>query len=274
MQSTLNHLLSLAQALGKPLDHPGLATPISLLPDDVKVESLEHLLPAPTRTKVSRTLLDAASFIEYANRFKSPATSLFCNGPDERGFKAIFDYHQPGQPAWGDHTALYVCPTTTEWSRWLKANRQPFEQADFAAFIEDNIKDIVVPPEDTQAPSAADMLEISRTLSAQKNLQFRQGVRLDNGAVQFTFNEEINGQAGNAGQLSIPEQFYIGVKPFLGGDTFCIPARFRWRITDKQALSIRFELVRPDKVLEMAYSAVREQIQKGLADVPMYESKF
>ena len=50
MQQALQQLFTLAQALGKPVDHPGLAAPIALVPHGVSLENLEHLLPAPTRT--------------------------------------------------------------------------------------------------------------------------------------------------------------------------------------------------------------------------------
>ena len=138
-------------------------------------------------------------------------------------------------------------------------------------FFEENVKDITAPEGIPDAPSAADMLEISRTLEAKKNISFRQGTRLDNGQVQLTYNEKIDGQAGETGQLRIPEQFYIGVKPFLGGDAFCVAVRFRYRIQEAR-LVMWFELVRPDKVLEEAYTTVRAKIQGSIGEVPMYEA--
>ena len=74
-----------------------------------------------------------------------------------------------------------------------------------------------------------------------------------------------------SGQLNIPEQFFIGVKPFLGGDGFCIPARFRYRIAEGR-LVMWFELIRPEKVLEEAYNAVRAKIKAAINEVPLYEA--
>lgn len=273
MQQAIQHLVTLAQAIGKPFDHPALASPIALLPNGVSVESLEHLLPAPTRTRQKLTVLDAGSFIDYVNRFANSATAVFCNGPEGRTFSAVIDYHQPDSPAWRDHIATYRCPTTIEWGRWKESDRKRMDQATFAEFIEENVKDITQPENEANAPGAADMLEISRTLEAKKNITFRQGTRLDNGQVQLTYNEEIDGRAGEAGQLRIPEQFFIAVKPFLGGDAFCVPARFRYRIQEGR-LQMWFELVRPDKVLEEAYNAVRTTIQTAIGDVPLYEATF
>ena len=271
MQEAINHLVTLAQSLGKPLDHPELPAPFALVPDGVQIKDLEGLLRAPTRIRQGVKVLDADTFIAYINRYASSASVVFCDGPEGRTFKGVLDYHQPDQPSWGQHVAVYQCPISIEWGRWKSSDRKKMDQATFAEFFEENIKDITVPEGIPGAPSAADMLEISRTLEAKKNISFRQGTRLDNGQVQLTYNEQIDGQAGETGQLKIPEQFYIGVKPFLGGDAFCVAVRFRYRIQESR-LVMWFELVRPDKVLEEAYTTVRVKIQGSIGDVPMYEA--
>jgi len=271
MQEALNQLISLAQTIGRPVDHPQLPAPFALVPNDVRLQDLEHLLANPTRIRQAIKILDADTFIAYVNRFASPAAAVFCDGPEGRTFTAVLDYHQPDSPSWGQHKAVYCCPISIEWGRWKSADRKRMNQADFAEFVEENVKDITAPDNTPMAPSAADMLEISRTLEAKKNISFRQGTRLDNGQVQLTYNEEIDGRAGEAGQLSIPEQFYIAVRPFLGGDAFCVPARFRYRIQEGR-LIMWYELVRPDKVLEEAYTTVRSKIQDSIGGVPMYEA--
>ncbi|MGZ9668026.1 YfdQ family protein [Pseudomonas sp. GNP014] len=271
MQEAINHLVMLAQSLGKPQDHPSLPAPFALVPDGTQIKDLEGLLAAPSRIRQAVKVLDADTFIAYINRYATPASVVFCDGPEGRTFKGVLDYHQPEKPSWGQHVAIYQCPISIEWGRWKTSDRKKMDQATFAEFFEDNIRDITAPEGIPNAPSAADMLEISRTLEAKKNISFRQGTRLDNGQVQLTYNEQIDGQAGETGQLKIPEQFYIGVKPFLGGDAFCVPVRFRYRIQESR-LVMWFELVRPDKVLEEAYTTVRAKIQESINAVPMYEA--
>lgn len=271
MKEAINQLVTLAQAIGHPVDHPTLAAPVALVPNDVRLQDLEKLMPAPTRTRHDLTVLDADTFIAYVNRFSNPATAVFCNGPAGRTFTAVIDYDTPDTPSWGDHKASYCCPISIEWGRWTERDRKRLSQAEFAEFIEDNVKDIVQPADKPAAPSAADMLEISRTLEAKKNISFRQGTRLDNGQVQLTYNEQIDGRAGETGQLTIPEEFYIGVQPFLGGDGFAVTARFRYRITEGR-LVMWYELVRADKVLEEAYKAVRQKIATSIGSVPLYEA--
>jgi len=250
MQEAINHLVTLAQSLGKPLDHPALPAPFALVPNGVQIKDLEGLLAAPSRIRQAVKVLDADTFIAYINRYATTASVVFCDGPEGRTFKGVLDYHQPDQPSWGQHVAEYQCPTSIEWGRWKSSDRKKMDQATFAEFFEENIKDITAPEGIPGAPSAADMLEISRTLEAKKNISFRQGTRLDNGQVQLTYN---------------------GVKPFLGGDAFCVAVRFRYRIQEAR-LVMWFELVRPDKVLEEAYTTVRSKIQGSIGQVPMYEA--
>lgn len=45
----------------------------------------------------------------------------------------------------------------------------------------------------------------------------------------------------------------------------------RYRIVEGR-LQVWYELVRPDKVLEEAYEAVRKTISAGIGEVPMYEA--
>lgn len=90
------------------MEVPGIPAPLALLPNGVSIESLEHLLPAPSRIKQKLTVLDAESFISYVNpRFSTQATAVFCNGPEGRTFTAVIDYHNPATPAWRDHVATY-----------------------------------------------------------------------------------------------------------------------------------------------------------------------
>ena len=51
MQEAISHLVTLAQALGKPQDHHALPAPFALVPQGVKVQDLEGMLRAPTRIR-------------------------------------------------------------------------------------------------------------------------------------------------------------------------------------------------------------------------------
>lgn len=165
--------------------------------------------------------------------------------------------HQPHdqvEAGWRDHTAFYECPLSAEWKAWSKANKNLFEQAEFAQFIEDNLPDIV-------EPSGADMLEISRTLEAKKKINFASGIRLSNGQQELTYEEQVAGTASK-GKLQIPEVFKIGIPVLEGGPRYSVQARLRYRI-DGGALVMWFDLLRPHKIIEDAVLAVWKDIEAG-----------
>lgn len=246
---------ALGAALGDPKAVHDGAKPFAVVPEGFRLESLESTLPAPVRASGTVALRDAQCFIDFVQRYRSEATMLYgtVNPP---AFKAVFNDHEAGAPGWRDHVATYNCPLSVEWGVWSKADGKQMAQADFAKFIEDNAPDIATPP-------AADMIEISRTLEAKKKVNFASGVRLDNGQTEFTYEEEIQGTASK-GRLQIPQTFTIGVAVLEGGPKYAMNARLRYRIGDKGALVLWYDLERPHKILEDAVREVREFIQSAL----------
>lgn len=242
-------------------DHRGV--PVFVVPMDMKVETLSSLvneqLERPYRLNQMVKLITAESFIEYFNRFATDSSTIFVDDENST-FLALLDYHDsPSLPAWKGHKATYQCPKTKEWNNWQAANNQKMEQEDFALFIEDNMREII-------DPDGAAMLEIASSLKAKKNVDFESAVRLDNGQVQFTFRETIDGQAGVTGQLNIPEKIKLIMSPFLQGAAYEIEARFRYRITQK-GLVMWYTLIRPHVFVEDAFkdvcSAITEKMAKG-----------
>lgn len=231
--------------------------PLVVVPDDTAIHSLEKFLPAPLRKKGHTTLNDVGSFILLVNAEKKPSTRLYGNLINPL-FHAVFNDHADGtEPGWQDHSAKYACPLSIEWKTWLAQSGRQMSQADFAAFIENNLPDIASPP-------AADMLEISRSLEAKKKVNFASGIRLSNGQNELTYEEEITGTA-QKGKLSVPEIFTIGIPVLEGGARYQVEAKLRYRIADGGKLTMWFELVRPHKILEHAVTEVRVQIETATA---------
>src|SRR5690606_12414651 len=112
----------------------------------------------------------------------------------------------------------------------------------------------------------AAMLEIASSLKATNNADFKSAIRLDNGQMQFTYNETVNGQAGVTGQLSIPEKIKLIVSPFLQGSAYEIEARFRYRISPTGRMRW-YTLIRPHVFAEDAFkdvcAAVADKMDKG-----------
>lgn len=222
-----------------------------MVPPNCKVESLEHLQLHPSRTRGRTILRDASSFIKMVEREITPATSIYGNH-NPPGFVAVFNDHSKNGAGWRDHTAVFNCPLSVEWTTWKAGDGKSMTQEQFAKFIEDNLPDIANPP-------AADMLEISRSLEAKKRVNFASGVRLSNGQTELTYEEEISGTAAK-GKLQVPELFTIGIEVLEGGPRYGVDARLRYRIQDGGKLSIWYDLVRPHKVQEDAVKEVWQEI--------------
>lgn len=232
------------------------------MPRDMKIETLEHLQnkmrAKPYRLAQKIKLLSAESFIEYFNRFSNDESTIFVDVENSK-FTAVIDYHDSksveGQK-WCEHVIHYNCPKTKEWNSWEANDNEKMSQEDFALFLEDNLREII-------EPNGADLLEIVSTLKAKKGLDFKSSIRLDNGEIQFNYQETIDGQAGVNGQFSIPEQFKLALKPFLSGAPYEMTARFRYRITPS-GLVMWYTLVRPHAVKQDAVNEVIELINSKI----------
>lgn len=239
--------------------------PFVVVPEGYTVEKLERLLPEPTRRRGADLVRDVASFIAVVNRFKNAATTLYRRTRPEPRFLACFNDHSPEAPGWRDHCVVYECPISPEWHEWTKASGRSMSQTDFALFIERNLPDLVTME---GGPTPAQMLEVSRTLQAKKKVNFASGTRLDNGEIQFRYEEQIEGTAGK-GDIKIPEQFHLGIPVFEGGEPYAVVARLRYRIGERGELSMWFDLERPHKIVEDAVLQLVAKVEVDTGLVPI-----
>lgn len=226
-------------------------TPTVVIPAGASFEAHEELLDNPTRKRAHVKLRDQASFCEYVEAEKTPATRLY-GGKNPPVFTAVFNDHG-AEAGWRDYTATYVCPLSAEWTTWKGKSGNQMNQEQFAQFIEDNLPDIAMPP-------AADMLEISRSLEAKKKVNFASGIRLSNGQNELTYEEEITGTA-QKGKLQVPEEFTIGIPVLEGGLKYAVVCRLRYRIGDGGKLAMWYEIIRAHKILEDAVNEVWREIE-------------
>lgn len=236
--------------------------PFMLVPTGYELKPLEAMLAQPRAKRATVALKDAASFIAYVNRFKEPGAVIFAD-LDGRAFSAVLDYHEgsDGAAHWGKHRVSFTCKTTTSWDSWDANDEESKNQLEFARLIEDGIPDIA-------APAGADLLEMVLTLEAKKDVQFRSSARLSNGQHQLRYEETINGTAGVTGQVDIPQGFTLAVEPFRGVGRKQLEARFRYRM-ERGVLSLWYELVRPEDVLQAAFDEVVAGIKAGVGEVPV-----
>ncbi len=205
----------------------------------------------PRRKKGQVALTTPASLSQYVNLHKVDGTEVFADWRKRQAVAVIND-HGTGA-GWGDHRATLTLVATPEWTRWAELDSKWLTQEQFAEHILDTTADVVDPP-------AAELMEMAETFVATKAVSFRSGSRLRDGQRQLTYVEEINAQAGPAGNVSIPERILLRLAPFDGADVVEMSARVRYRINDG-ALRLGYVLDRPDLVLREAFANVMAGVE-------------
>lgn len=228
---------------------------VALPPDwTMKEFDDEKLDGQPRRKRAKVRALDADSFIDYVNRHGNSDTStVWCQADYKAGkvnFTGIINDHgaDDEQQAWRDHLALFQPVFSEEWVRWVGANSKPMTQAEFATFIEDNLKDITSVV-DTLSPTGAQMLEMALSFEANQDMKFKSAIRLQSGGVQMSFSQDDDNQTIQKMQMF--DRFAIGLPVLWNGDGYLIEARLRYRVREGK-LTFWFELIRQDKTLEAA----------------------
>ncbi len=255
----LGRKLAVAQA--KPQKAEGVldAAPYIVLRNgdgDESVFAVDEKLEPPHRKTGTVRLCDAESFILYYGIHGNGAPVYATMRPAK--FVAVLNDHTKEAANWRDHRADFTVQHSIEWTTWNKSNGERFETTEsFARFIEDNAPDIV-------APDPATMLSMALNFRVNEAVQFSKAIRLQDGHTDFVYQNIVTAGAGTdaqGGKISIPEIFTVRVPVWdgLNAKQYEMQARFRFRLSNGK-LSIWYELVRPLKVIQQAFSDLWEQI--------------
>ncbi|HSH26186.1 MAG TPA: DUF2303 family protein [Wenzhouxiangella sp.] len=203
-------------------------------------------LIAPTTSIARRTFTRLGSLTRYVIEFGPELAKAFvCDTSDVVRVNAIINAMSGENTVAHElHQAFCDMPLDPDWVEWARADRSLMGQAEFADFIDDHVENFV-------SPDGATMLEIAQTLRVNNNVAFSNKVSLTNNAVNLAYTEEIEGKAGAAGDMQIPEEFEIALPVFKGHGPWKVKARLRYRVS-RGNLEIGFKLRRPDRVFDKA----------------------
>ncbi len=224
---------------------------------ELAVVDLEEYAARPARMRGLVATSTAEAFIGYVDRHKDETATTLWSQVRRGVVEAVLDDHDStGEPGWGDHRVQLQLQPTKDWQHWIGGDGKLQSQEGFAEHLEDGADCVV-------SPDAATMLEVAQSFHAKRGVNFKSSNRLDCGEVQFVYEESIAAKAGQRGDLSVPDTFTLALAPFEGSAVYTLYARFRYRIADG-ALRLGYRLVRPDKVREVAFTEICEQITVGL----------
>jgi uncharacterized protein YfdQ (DUF2303 family) len=210
---------------------------VGIMKPDGNVQVFPPLDPILTHVKQVVKAFDAESFAAYVNRFKlqqlhkiegeetaqqRPVTTLFAD-PNKFQLRGVIDYHADMQPGRCAHSVHFDVPFSEQWNRWRSIDGVPMGQGAFAEFLEENCQDCV-------EPASAVFLDLVTNLQSKKKVTFESGVRLQDGANQLVFSEEI--ETKGRGTMMVPSDFSIGVPIFLNGEAYKVRALLRYRISE------------------------------------------
>lgn len=232
-----------------------------------RIESIDRETGSdtPFRKRGTVTVFDAASFnMVLADNADSGDIAIYIDrNPKAPAVVAVLNGNGKDGPGWGDFRAQIEFRQTPQWGKWVGIDGKLLPQTAFAEFIEDNMEDIA-------DPAGARMLEIATYLEATRTVNFKSGIRLSSGEIQFQNLENMDAKVG-AGSIAIPETITLGLAPLQGSPLFKIPARFRYRLSDGK-LTLGIKLQRIEDLMRDVVEDVVAKIERG-ANVSVIEGR-
>lgn len=240
--------------------HEGI--PYVTVPEDYELRDLESLLPAPARKRAAVVVTDSDSFIFYTKKHGSlDDCTIYAAIDSERSYfnlVAVINDHGADKAQWRDHRCTFEPKQAVEWKRWLSKNKQQFNQADFATWLEDNLPDIASVP---GMPSGTDILAMALGFEANADKRLRSKINLQNGGVQFEFVEDEDKDTRT--RMEVFQRFTLGL-PVFDGSTSAYPLEARLKYREKDGkVTFWYELIRPDRVFKTAVMDELARIKDG-----------
>ena len=222
----------------------------------IETIDLETGLGAPSRKRGTIVVFDALSFnrVLADNADAGNVTIYVDRNPDRPSIVAVLNGHGKNGAGWGDFRAALSFRQTPEWAKWKANDGKLMPQVAFAEFIEDNLEDIA-------DPAGGVMLEIAQQLQVVRTVNFKSKVTLQSGAFNFRHDQDDQASVG-AGEIAVPQEFTLGIKPLFGLASYRVPARFRYRIQDGK-LTLGYRLQRTETMMVQIIEDVVAHLDGG-----------
>lgn len=245
-----------AQAVAPDELEPGKVYAVPREDGAVRILDTDEWAEHPRRQRADRVVYDAASFAQYLARHATDATEVYADVQSAQ-IVAVLDSHELGAPGWEKHRITLALTKSPSWEAWKSKSGALMGQQEFAEFIELNAADV-------REPSSTDLLDLAQTFEATKAVEYESSERLGDGQTRLRYKETVQAKAGQRGDLDIPSQIVLGVKPYIGSPTYSVIARFRYRIDPStHALRLGYVLERTDLILDNAFEDIVTLLRTG-----------
>ncbi len=254
------------------------------LPKGLSLQSLKPLLDTyrtrPDLRQGTTRLTDLASFIAWTNRHKDEGSVVFAEDDmSAPKLVAIIDHDEAGaeeldkKARFGRHRGEYAFPLSREWKAWLKAGETPMGAAEFAAFFEERIADVMPPPysidgagnetfnsEDPEIRKLVMMLGkrfampqeiVKLTRGIEINVDARAVSRVDRDTGEHTIEyAEVNGEG--ADRIKPPNAFLIAIPVVAHSVPTLIAVHLRYRAANSRVTWF-VQMHQPERVFEHVF---------------------
>ena len=243
--------------------------PVLLSQPDVRIHSLEHLLPEPKNPRIDVNLYTKQDLVAYlkAQTVKpntTGSTAESCAGygspaifadRQKLSFTAILDYHQPGVPSWCRHTVSVAYQHSHQFTRWKAADNKKMDQEAFAMFLDENVNDII-------NPTGAEVVTFASKLEVTRTEKFKSHCNLSNGEVAFTFTNDSSGDS----TVKFPTEMTISLPIWINGDRIALKAKLFYRVIEGK-LTFWFKLMMLEETIDHLFVEDTEWMRTQVGDL-------
>jgi len=262
---------------------------------DLKVSDLTDQilagLPHPPARRGKVMVSSLQSLIDFTNRMKEHSSVLFADAT-AKTLLAVLDYHEEvlgrtapsdapveARPRWGRFKALFSFPLSRPYTIWSGKNRQAMAQADLAAFLEDNILDILAARDVSDQTiltlvsqlglkigSPDELLKVARGFSLTSEEKFKSVANLDTGEMAVAYEQTHT--SNFVADVKLPTAFVVAIPVFEGDAAFQLLVRLKYRKKDG-ALTWYFDIYAIERAFRVAFEEACVRVQVAV-DLPLF----
>lgn len=220
---------------------------------DAIITELEKYGNTPSRKRGCLKFADVKGFCTYVKEHSEDGTVIqgYYGSTDTL---ATLNGSSSNQPGWGDFGARLELVKSPEWIEWTAHNGTPFNQVEFADFVEDQAHIV-------EDPEPARLIEVALNLRENKDVRFDSKINMANGSYSLIYTESVTDQT--KGAFKVPTEFTICLRPFRGAGVVQMLVRLRYRVSSEGKASFFYKLDRPDRVLETALEEIWKGVEEG-----------
>lgn len=248
--------LSTAQLAAKDIGSLGAI----VMPEGHKLQSTEHLLPAPAQFRGRFNTSVLSQFISYIATYGGNNTNVFIN-QDVMSAKVIIDMGDTSNPQWGKHQADVRLKRTPAFNALMSQNDERLGQQEFIDFAEDWQENILFYYGEVDGAKPESFKSIINTLR-----------RLKSAAIA-TASSEVGNFSGSrsaleqvaitAGDAEPPTGFVFRTIPYDGFEAVSFDCQIRAIVSDKK-VELKYRISQLERHKEQLAEQFKNQIVSGI----------